>query len=212
MPNRDFAQQRRDYCDTPLRRRDLDPDPFTQLRQWLDAAYASGIKDPTAMTLATTSRDGQPQARIVLLKGLDTGLIFYGHGLSDKGRALAQHPKAAALFFWDALDRQIRVEGRVEKLSREDTCRYFHSRPRDSQLAALISQQSWPVDNRTTLEARFAQAAHQYPDEIPCPSNWFGYRLVPHRFEFWQGRPCRLHDRFRYKRQDGCWCIERLAP
>lgn len=211
MPNRELAHSRRDYRDTPLRRADLDPDPMTQLRRWLEEAAASGIKDPTAMTLATVSATGQPQARIVLLKGLDSGLVFYGHGLSDKGRALALHPKAAALFFWDTLDRQVRVEGAVEKLDREATCCYFHSRPRDSQLAALISQQSWPVPDRDTLETRLA-AAKRYPSEVPCPNSWFGYRLIPQRFEFWQGRPGRLHDRFCYTQTNGQWRITRLAP
>ncbi len=212
MPNRELAHSRREYQDTPLRRADLDPDPMAQLRRWLADAAESGVKDPTAMTLATVNAMGQPQARIVLLKGLDEGLIFYGHGLSDKGRALALHPKASALFFWDTLDRQMRVEGVVEKLNRDATCRYFHSRPRDSQLAALISQQSWPVLDRKTLEARFEAAAAQHPEEVPCPNGWFGYRLIPQRFEFWQGRPGRLHDRFRYTRTNGRWHITRLAP
>ena len=214
MPNRDdYASQRREYRDTPLHRTDLHADPFVQLRQWLNEAMEAGVRDPTAMTLATVDRHGCPQARIVLMKGLDEGLIFYGHGLSRKGRALTLNDCASALFFWDILDRQIRIEGHVERLDRKATCRYFQSRPRDSQLAALISRQSWPVPSRHELETRWQTAAKQYAETpVPCPAYWWGWRLRPHRFEFWQGRPNRLHDRFRYTRQAGDWHIERLAP
>ena len=214
MPNRDLnlRQLRREYADTPLRRRDLADDPMIQLRCWLEDARAAGVRDPYAMTLATVDRFGQPQARVVLLKELDEGLVFYSHGLSDKGRALALHPKASLLFFWDALDRQIRIEGSVERLDAAHTCDYFHQRPRDSQLAALISRQSEPVANRNALEAAWQAADRAHPDTVPCPRDWHGWRLHPARFEFWQGRPSRLHDRFRYQRRDGRWCIERLAP
>lgn len=213
MPNRDLHDQRRDYEGPALLREDLHADPIDQFSDWMEEAELSGILDPTAMTLATVDAQGRPHARIVLLKQFGPeGFVFYSHGLSDKGRELALNPHAALLFYWDRLDRQVRIEGRVETLPREAVCAYFHQRPRDSQLSALISEQSQPVASREALEDRLAAADAAYPDDVPCPSDWQGYRVIPERFEFWQGRPNRLHDRFVYQRKDGRWQIERLAP
>ncbi len=215
MPNRHTLHHiRREYQGAPLQTDTMHPDPITQLSHWLEDAQYSSVLDPTAMTLATVTAQCRPQARIVLLKGLSTqGLVFYTHSLSDKGRALALNPWASALFYWDQLDRQVRIEGKVSKLPKTETCQYFASRPRDSQLAALISEQSHPAHSRKTLEARFEAAQNTYAQQpIPCPKHWHGYRLTPELFEFWQGQPSRLHDRIRYKKQQNCWIRERLAP
>jgi len=213
MPNRDLHDQRRDYEGPALQREDLLADPVAQFAEWMEEAELSGILDPTAMTLATVDSACHPHARIVLLKAFGpAGFVFYTHALSDKGRELALNAHAALLFYWDRLDRQVRIEGVVETLPRDGVCAYFHQRPRDSQLAALISAQSQPVDSRDTLERRLAEADAAWPDEVPCPRHWQGYRVRPHRFEFWQGRPNRLHDRFVYTLHGGQWCTERLAP
>lgn len=215
MPNRNPLHQiRRDYQGQPLDVHTLDKNPIVQLQQWLEAAQNSGILDPTAMTLATVTAQCRPQTRIVLLKGLSKdGLIFYSHGLSDKGKALALNPWASALFYWDTLDRQVRIEGKVTRLPAEQTCQYFHSRPRDSQLAALISEQSQPIESHEALEQRFLAAQENHTGQtVPCPPHWHGYQLQPEAFEFWQGRPNRLHDRIRYRKQGNQWVRERLAP
>jgi pyridoxamine 5'-phosphate oxidase len=198
-----------------LRRRDLDPDPVKQFANWFTAAIEAGIRDVNAMALATAGDDGKPSVRIVLLKGFDQdGFIFFSNFQSEKGRQLEENPYAACVFYWIELDRQIRVSGRVDKTSREESERYFHSRPRGSQLGAWASRQSEVLDARRVLDARMAEMNERYGDEsIPLPSHWGGYAIKPHSFEFWQGRPNRLHDRFRYTRQpDGSWQIERLAP
>jgi pyridoxamine 5'-phosphate oxidase len=167
------------------------------------------------MSLATATPDGKPAVRIVLLKGLsEQGFSFFTNYASEKGRQIEANPHAALVLFWVQLERQIRIEGRVERTSREESEEYFHSRPRGSQLSAWASRQSDVIDARRVLEARLAKMEERYAGgEVPLPPHWGGYRLVPDTIEFWQGRANRLHDRFRYRRQeDGSWLIERLAP
>ncbi len=206
---------RREYTDAGLNKQDLDANPFKQFEKWFQEAIHAKIDLPDAMTLATATSDGIPSARIVLLRGHDErGFVFYTDYESQKGKELAENPNAALVFYWRELDRQVRITGRVSKVSRENSQNYFQSRPVDSRLAALASKQSEVISDRKVLEERFEQLAAQYQDEeIPLPSDWGGYRLSPNMIEFWSGRPSRLHDRLRYTRQpDNDWRIERISP
>jgi pyridoxamine 5'-phosphate oxidase len=206
---------RREYTQRGLREEDLAPDPFTQFGAWFDEVTQADIREPNAMTLATATPDGQPSARMTLLKGVDArGFVFYTNYKSRKGNELTTNPRAALVFFWVQLERQVRVEGRVERVSGEESDSYFASRPEGSQLGAWASQQSAVLPDRGRLEARYEELRAQYEgQEIPRPSFWGGYRVVPEMVEFWQGRVNRLHDRLRYRRQaDGSWAIERLSP
>lgn len=208
-----LADIRREYDFSSLSRSQLNNDPFKQSQQWLDQAQQAELKDATCMTLATTGNDGQPDARIVLLKQLDnTGFIWYTHYDSTKGLQLAENPKACLLFYWRDFDRQLRILGDVEKLPIEQAEEYFHSRPLESQISAVASHQSQPVDSRKTLEQRIEQIHADTPETIERPADWGGYRLKPTAFEFWQGRENRLHDRFLYTLQDTNWQIQRLQP
>lgn len=212
---RDPAASHYDHRAIGLRRRDLDPDPVKQFANWFTAAIEAGIRDVNAMSLATAGGDGKPSVRIVLLKGFDQdGFVFFTNYQSEKGRQLEENPHSACAFYWIELDRQIRVSGRVAKTSREESERYFHSRPRGSQLGAWASRQSEVLDARRVLDARMAEMTERYGDgPVPLPPHWGGYVIRPETFEFWQGRANRLHDRFRYTRQrDGSWQINRLAP
>jgi pyridoxamine 5'-phosphate oxidase len=211
----DPAASRYEHPATGLRRRDLDPDPIKQFANWFTAAIEAGIRDVNAMSLATAGHDGRPSVRIVLLKGFDQdGFVFFTNYQSEKGWQLEENPYTACVFYWIELDRQIRVTGPVTKTPREESERYFHSRPRASQLGAWASRQSEVLDARRVLDARMAEITERYGDEpIPLPPHWGGYVIKPELFEFWQGRPNRLHDRFRYTRQmDDSWQVERLAP
>lgn len=210
----DVADIRREYVLAGLSQGDLAGDPVVQLRAWLDQAIAADSHDATAMTLATADRAGRPSARIVLLKGLDArGLVFYTHYGSRKGRELTENPRAALVFFWPALDRQVRVEGVVERTSREESAAYFASRPLDSRLGAWASRQSEVLASRGELERAVEGARERFGGgEVPLPEGWGGFRLRPELFEFWQGRESRLHDRFRYRPAAQGWTIERLAP
>ncbi|MGI8819549.1 MAG: pyridoxamine 5'-phosphate oxidase [Chthoniobacterales bacterium] len=211
----DIAELRHDYVAHGLRRADLDPDPIKQFAQWFGAAAAAEIRDVNAMALATVGNDGAPSARIVLLKGIsERGFVFFTNYLSDKGRQLEQNPRAALNIFWVQLERQIRIEGSVEKTSREESEEYFHSRPLGSQLGAWASRQSEVIASRAVLETHLAELQERYASgAIPLPPHWGGYRVAPSTIEFWQGRTNRLHDRFRYTREaGGGWLIERLAP
>jgi pyridoxamine 5'-phosphate oxidase len=193
----------------------LDPSPFVQFRRWFADAVEAKLKDPNAMTLATATPDGVPAARVVLLKDIDDrGLVFFTNYESRKGIELAANPHAALCFFWAPLERQVRVEGRVEKVTREESEAYFRTRPRGSQLGAWASHQSTVIPGREPLEARLAEVERRYPEgtEIPCPPWWGGYRVVPRAFEFWIGQPSRLHDRFRYTPAGDGWAVARLAP
>lgn len=216
MPNRDYRDERREYLFDSLDREQLHLDPFLQFSEWMDAAHQQNISDPTAMTLATVDADGQPHARIVLLKEFNAqGFVFYTHYNSAKAAEIDANPKASLSFFWPQMDRQIRIEGNLTKTSAEQSAEYFASRPRDSQLAALVSHQSDVVPGRKTLELNLLIADAEQGMEIPCPDHWGGYRLSPTLFEYWQGRPNRLHDRFQYKKHpenNQAWLLERLSP
>lgn len=200
----------------PLLESAVDQDPIIQFRQWLDDAIKIGMIEPIAMTLATVDADGRPSARVVLLKGLDAdGFAFYTNYQSRKARALAAHPFAAATFWWDRLERSVRIEGTVEKLTAAESEAYFRSRPQGSQVGAITSRQSQVIASRAELDARLADNLARYATEpVPFdPSQWGGYRLRPEVIEFWQGRDNRSHDRLRYRRSDaGGWVIERLEP
>lgn len=190
-------------------------DPFALLRQWLHDAINADIVEPNSMCLATVDEAGNPDARFVLLRGFDErGLVFYTNSQSAKGKQLAHHPYATLVFWWGALERQVRIRGRVEPVEAAEADAYFASRPRGHQLAAWVSPQSEPVPSREWLEARAAAVECEFEGrEVPRPPYWTGYRVVPDTFEFWQGRRNRLHDRLRYTRQpDGRWKRERLAP
>ncbi len=196
-----------------LREKDLDPDPLSQFGAWFDEVLRSGIALPNAMTLATATREGTPSARTVLLKGFDArGFVFYTHYRSRKGRELEENPRAMLLFCWEELERQIGIEGSVTRVSSAESDDYFHSRPLGSRLSATISPQSEVVAGRDALEDRLEEASKRYGGLPPRPADWGGYRLAPERFEFWQGRKDRLHDRLCYRRAAGAWKIERLAP
>jgi pyridoxamine 5'-phosphate oxidase len=212
----DLANLRREYELHGLLESELSPDPLSQFARWLSQAVEAGLNEPTAMTLATVAPDGQPRARIVLLKGLDQrGLTFFTSYGSHKGQELAQNPKAALLFFWPELERQVRIEGSIERLPAAESEAYFQSRPRESRLAAWASPQSQTLASREALEARLREVTKRFGSEgeVPRPTDWGGYLLAPRRFEFWQGRPARLHDRLVYQpASNGAWSIERLGP
>jgi pyridoxamine 5'-phosphate oxidase len=208
------ADLREQYMRTGLAEGDLDPDPVMQFGRWFDAAAAAGLFEPNAMTLATATPDGRPSARMVLLKGVDGGgFVFYTNYRSRKGRELAANPLAALVVHWAELRRQVRVEGRVERTSREESEAYFRTRPLGSRLGAWASEQSRVIAGRDALDRRVTELAARFDDgDVPLPPAWGGFRLVPDAIEFWQGRPDRLHDRLRYRREAGVWTVERLAP
>lgn len=214
-PISELSGLRHEYDAHGLRRADLHSDPLKQFGAWFAAALAAEIRDVNAMTLATATPDGRPSARIVLLKGFDErGFAFFTNYDSEKGRELEANPRATLVFYWVQLERQIRISGSVERTSREDSAAYFHSRPPGSRLGAWVSKQSEVIDSRQILDARLEEMRERFEDgEIPLPPHWGGYRVKPDQVEFWQGRPNRLHDRFRYSRRaDGSWQIDRLAP
>ncbi|MBW4474031.1 MAG: pyridoxamine 5'-phosphate oxidase [Stenomitos rutilans HA7619-LM2] len=209
-----IADLRQNYTLQALDEADVDPDPIKQFQHWLDQAIAAQLPEPNAMTLATASREGIPSARIVLLKGLDDrGFVFYTNYESRKGQELTDNPHAALVFLWTVLERQVRIEGRVEKITAAEMDAYFQSRPLASRLGAWASDQSRIIPNRDVLEQRFAELKTIYADEkVPRPPHWGGYRVIPMQIEFWQGRTSRLHDRLRYRLEQGHWLLERLAP
>jgi pyridoxamine 5'-phosphate oxidase len=209
----DIAAMRQEYMRTGLHERDLSPDPFAQFGGWFGEALNSGVVLPNAVTLATTTSKGRPSARTVLLKEFDArGFVFYSNYRSRKGRELAENPQAMLLFCWEELERQVGIEGRVEKVSAAESDAYFASRPLGSRLSAVISPQSEPVTDRESLERKLEEASKRWRDAPSRPAHWGGYRLAPDRFEFWQGRKDRLHDRLCYRKTGNAWKIERLAP
>ena len=205
---------RREYAREGLAEADVDADPVVQFGRWFEQAEQGGLLEPHAMTLATATPDGRPSARMVLLRGFDErGFCFYTNYESRKGAELAANPRAALVFWWDKLERQVRIEGRVERTSRAESEAYFSSRPPGSQLSAAASPQSRVIDGRATLERRVTElATGQRDGQVPLPEFWGGYRLAHELVEFWQGRPNRLHDRLRYRRAGSGWKLERLAP
>lgn len=214
-PGTDPAGLRRTYAAGELSEHAVDVDAVAQFGRWLEDAVAYGIDEPNAMVLATASGDGVPAARTVLLKGVDErGLTFYTNYTSNKARDLDANPRAEVVFPWHAMQRQVRVAGTIERVSREETAAYFASRPRESQLGARASAQSRVVPDRATLDAAYAELEQRWPagEAIPVPDFWGGYRLTPATIEFWQGRIGRLHDRLRYRKDGDRWRIERLAP
>lgn len=211
-----IADLRKDYSLAGLLEKDLAKDPFRQFEKWFQEAQAAKLLEPNAMTLSTVGSDGRPSSRTVLLKAVDgRGFVFYTNYDSRKGRELANIPRAALVFPWLALERQVIVEGAVTRVTREESEAYFHSRPRASQLGAWVSQQSSVITGRAVLEDAMKALEQKYAgQEVPLPPTWGGYRVAPESVEFWQGRRSRLHDRLRYRREDkaGEWIVERLAP
>jgi pyridoxamine 5'-phosphate oxidase len=210
-----IAELRKNYTFGGLVESDLLPEPIDQFALWFAQARDVTGNEPNAMTVATVGSDGQPAARMVLLKGFDQrGFLFFTNYDSEKGQEIAGNPKAALLFYWPELERQVRISGVMVQTSPEESDEYFHSRPRGSQVGAAASKQSSVIARREALEAAFAALEAEYEGrDIPRPEHWGGYRLVPDWFEFWQGRPSRLHDRLRYYRQPGgSWNIVRLSP
>ncbi len=208
-----LGKLRQEYMRAGLAEADAAPDPLVQFERWFKDALAAGLPLANAMTLATVSAEGAPDARVVLLKGVDDGaFVFYTNYDSRKGRQLAARPEACLVFLWTQLERQIRIEGRVAKVPAADSDRYFLSRPLGARLSASASAQSELVRDRTFLESSVEKIRKQFDDNPPRPAHWGGYRVVPARIEFWQGRENRLHDRLLYTLERSAWKIERLAP
>ena len=210
----DLEQIRREYLLGGLRRKNLLDNPFSQFQVWLEQALKSNIPDPTACTLATVDSNGMPSQRIVLLKHSDqNGMVFFTNYKGQKAREINQNPQCSLHFPWHVMERQVCLQGVVEKVTQQESLDYFRSRPRESQIAAWASPQSDVIESRDRLEQRYNDFDLQFKDrDIDLPDSWGGYRLKPKHFEFWQGGARRLHDRFRYEFQDGAWHIARLAP
>ncbi len=209
-----IADLRLNYSLKELNESAVNPDAIAQFQAWFAEALAAQLPEPNAMTLATATADGTPSARIVLLKGCDCqGFTFFTNYESRKGQELAANPQAVLVFLWQALERQVRIEGRVEKVTPEETEAYFHARPIASQIGAWASHQSQVIPSRDVLQQRYQDLEARYAGQvIPRPEHWGGYRVIPHHIEFWQGRPSRLHDRLRYRLDNDQWVIERLSP
>jgi pyridoxamine 5'-phosphate oxidase len=213
MNRTDLADLRRDYAGKALTKDSVASDPLIQFNTWLDEALNSEITDANAMTVATVDADRRPSSRVVLLKGLDEqGFVFFTNYDSKKGSDLAANPNVSLSFFWPQLQRQVIISGTAEKISVDESAAYFRTRPVDSQIAAWASEQSSPLDSRAALDAKFQKMREKFGDNIPLPPFWGGYRVLPERMEFWQGRASRLHDRIVYQLVDGRWIIERLSP
>ena len=210
----ELSQVRKEYSQHSLNESDVDLNPFAQFNTWFHEALSAELPDPNAMVLATATQDGKPSARVVLLKEYnERGFVFYTNYEGRKSAELIQNPHAALLFFWGELERQVRIEGTVEKTSREESEEYFKTRPVDSRLGAWASHQSSVIPGRSDLEQKVTDLKRLYAgQEIPLPPYWGGFRVNPDAFEFWQGRASRLHDRIRYVLAGGVWSIERLSP
>jgi pyridoxamine 5'-phosphate oxidase len=210
----DIKQFRSDYSRAELREEDLEKDPLILFNRWFKAAVQANISEVNAMTLATTSADGRPSARTVLLKEFnDQGFTFFTNYQSRKATELEQHPYAALLIFWKELERQIRIEGSVEKIESYKSDEYFHARPLESKMSAVISEQSQPISSRAKLEENWVEFfKNNFNKEINRPDYWGGYRVIPEKIEFWQGRPNRMHDRILYLKTEKIWKIQRLQP
>jgi pyridoxamine 5'-phosphate oxidase len=211
----DLAEIRREYASRGLRRHDLDADPCAQFARWFEEAQRAVVLEVNAMSLATVNQQGQPSQRTVLLKYFDSdGFVFFTNLQSRKAAQIAVNTEVSLLFFWRELERQVAVEGTAERVSARESLAYFVRRPRGSRIGAWVSQQSSIIGSRQLLEAKFEEMRRKFEEgEVPLPSFWGGFRVRPRRFEYWQGRPNRLHDRFQYRREDDQgWLIERLAP
>jgi pyridoxamine 5'-phosphate oxidase len=209
----DLAALRQNYARESLSERDVDRDPVTQFEKWFDQAIHAGMIEPNAMTLATSTRDGHPSARMVLLKAVDAnGFVFFTDYRSRKGTELSENPNVCLCFWWDALQRQVRVTGTAMKVSPDESAAYFKTRPHGSRIGAWASTQSAPLASREVLEREVDKWMLEHPVDVPLPSHWGGYRVTPVEFEFWQGRPSRLHDRIVYARDGEKWKIGRLSP
>ncbi len=204
---------RQEYGRASLDERDISPDPIVQFRAWFEEALARDVPEPNAMTLATAGSDGRPAARMVLLRGFDErGFVFYTNSVGDKAAQLAANPWAALVFYWEPLERQVRVVGSVSRVSEAESDAYFAGRPRESQVGAWASHQSEVIDDRAELERRVAEVNGRFPGDVPRPPFWGGFRVVPDTVEFWLLQDDRLHDRLRYRREGHAWAIERLSP
>ena len=214
MTKTELAALRENYTKGSLDVKDVANTPIGQFQEWFDEAVAGQLLEPNAFLFSTVSHENKPSTRVLLLKGLDNGFTFFTNYLSRKGTELAENPNACLTFFWAELERQVRIEGLIEKISGEESDAYFHSRPRASQIGAWVSNQSMVIGQREILEEREKHLIEKFGDQpIPRPPHWGGYRLVPNYIEFWQGRPSRLHDRIAYTLlENGDWKIERLSP
>jgi len=215
MNEQDIQNLRQDYRSSSLLEADVAANPIDQFNKWFNQAIAAGVHEPNAMTLATATTDGRPSARVVLLKGFNNeGFVFYTNYLSRKGKELAKNPLGALVFFWGDVERQVRIEGTIEKVSKEKSEAYFHTRPFGSQIGAVVSPQSREIEGREELEQHWQNVEKELEGQtVPKPSHWGGYVLKPRIIEFWQGRTSRLHDRIVYKKVDNKnWKIVRLAP
>ena len=212
--DRDLLQLRKEFAQRELSETNVDRDPFAQFQRWFDDAVRAHVHLPTAMALATATTDGRPSARMVLLKLMDNrGFVFFTNFESKKADDLTKNPNASLLFHWVELERQVCIDGSVERATREEAEQYFKTRPYESQLSAWASKQSSVIPSRSELEKSFEEVRARYPsDEVPLPPFWGGFRVIPTTFEFWQGRENRLHDRIRYRKEAEQWVIERLAP
>ncbi len=214
MVSTKLADLRKDYTLNGLSEQDVLSNPFNQFAKWFEEARSAEVIEPNAMVVSTLGADGYPNGRVVLLKEVDsTGFLFYTNYNSHKGADLKNHPAASLTFWWAELERQVRIKGKVEKVSNAESDAYFSIRPRGSQLGAWVSAQSEVIANREVLTERLAHLEQNYFNQtVPRPPHWGGYRVIPHEIEFWQGRPSRLHDRIRYRTDNDLWLIERLSP
>ncbi|GMV54130.1 MAG: pyridoxamine 5'-phosphate oxidase [Chlorobi bacterium] len=213
MKSADIAALRKEYAKALLNEHTVLRNPLEQFSVWLDEAVAASLPEPTAMALASVNDGGAPSVRMVLLKGVDHGFVFYTNYNSRKGTELLGNHNTALLFFWPELERQVRIEGIVEKSTAEESTAYFDSRPRDSRIGAHASAQSSVIQSREELDEHYALLHARFDQQdIPRPDTWGGFRVIPHTIEFWQGRPSRLHDRLRFRKQNDDWLLERLSP
>lgn len=213
MDDKEIQNLRRQYSKSTLSASSVSKDPFKQFEKWFQDVLKSGFLEPNAMTLATATKAGKPSARIVLLKGIhDNGFVFYTNYKSKKGKEIEENPYGSLLFYWDKLERQIRIEGTIEKVSQKESEEYFNTRPYKSRVGAWASKQSSVIESRSAIVKEFLKYMMKFKNHVPLPDVWGGYRLIPDSFEFWQGRPNRLHDRVRYIKNKSGWKIDRLAP
>ena len=213
MDDKEIQNLRRQYSKSTLSASSVSKDPFKQFEKWFQDVLKSGFLEPNAMTLATATKAGKPSARIVLLKGIhDNGFVFYTNYKSKKGKEIEENPYGSLLFYWDKLERQIRIEGTIEKVSQKESEEYFNTRPYKSRVGAWASKQSSVIESRSAIVKEFLKYMMKFKNHVPLPDVWGGYRLIPDSFQFWQGRPNRLHDRVRYIKNKSGWKIERLAP